>query len=141
MVRIPAIAVLALLVVARVSFAQSDEELIESVRSSAASMFQEQANWVLPESFHNSGLAASDKDKLILQLASDSADCLADTAVKYAAIYDVPISDFVSEDGTIHFDGDSGREFALLLDPCIQDAWQVAGVNPPKIPIQTASPY
>ena len=118
-----------MLVAAPCVFAQSDEQLIETVRSSAAEVFLEQASWVLPDSFHNSDLAESDKERVILQLANDSADCLAETAVEYAAQYDVPISAFVSSDGTIHFDGDSGREFSQLLDPCIKNAWQAAGVS------------
>jgi len=111
------------------AFAQSDDQLIETVRSSVAEVFLEQASWVLPDSFHNSDLAESDKERVILQLANDSADCLAETAVEYAARYDVSISDFVSSDGTIHFKGDSGRKFSQLLDPCIRNAWQAAGVS------------
>jgi len=118
-----------MLVAAPGAFAQSDVEIIETVRSSAAEIFLEQASWVLPDSFHNSGLAASDKEKLILQLANDSADCLADSVVEYAAVYDVPISDLVSNDGTIHFDGDSGKDFEKLLAPCISRAWEVAGIS------------
>ncbi len=119
-----------LLVATPVVFAQSDEQLVETVRSSAVEIFLEQAPWVLPESFHNSALAESEKERLVLQLANDSADCLAGTAVEYAARYDIPIPDFVSSDGTIHFDGDSGQEFSQLLELCVESAWQAAGVSP-----------
>jgi hypothetical protein len=117
------------LVFASNAFAQSDEQLIESVRSSAVDVFLEQASWVLPDSFHESDLAESDKERIVLQLAQDTADCLADTAAEYAAQNDIPIPDFVSDDGTIHFDGDSGREFSRLLELCVNRAWQAAGVS------------
>ncbi len=118
-----------MLVAAPGAFAQSDEEIIETVRTSAAEIFLEQMSITVPESFLNSGLSPSDKERLMLQLANDSADCLADAVVEYAALYDVPISDFVSSEGTIHFDGDSGSEFEQLLNPCILNAWQAAGVS------------
>jgi hypothetical protein len=110
-------------------FAQSDEQLIETVRSSAVEVFLEQASWALPGSFHNSDLSKSDKERIVLQLANDTADCLADTAVEYAVKYDVPIPDFVTSDGTIHFDGDSGQAFSQLLELCVDNAWQAAGVS------------
>ncbi len=118
-----------MLVAAPGAFAQSDEEIIETVRTSAAEIFLEQMPNDLPKSFLNSGLSPSDKERLMLQLANDSADCLADTVVEYSALYDVPISDLVSSEGTIHFDGDSGSEFEQLLNPCILIARQVAGVS------------
>jgi hypothetical protein len=118
-----------LLVFASSAFAQSDEQLIETVRSSAVDVFLEQASWVLPDSFHKSDLAESDKERVVLQLAQDTAACLADTAVEYAGKNDIPIPDFVSDDGTIHFDGDSGREFSRLLELCVDRAWQAAGVS------------
>ena len=46
-----------MLVVSSGVLAQSDEELIETVRSSAFEVYLEQASWVLPVSFHNSDLA------------------------------------------------------------------------------------
>jgi hypothetical protein len=111
------------------AFAKSDEEIIETVRTSAAEIFLEQISITVTESFLNSGLSPSDKERLMLQLANDSADCLADAVVEYAALYDVPISDLVSSEGTIHFDGDSGSEFEQLLNPCVLIAWQTAGVS------------
>jgi len=118
-----------MLVAAPGVFAQSDEQLVGTIRSSAVEVFLEQASWVLPDSFQNSDLAESEKDRVVLQLANDTADCLAGTAVEYAAKYDIPIPDFVSSDGTIHFDGDSGREFSRLLELCVNSAWQAAGVS------------
>lgn len=121
-----------MLVAAPSAFAQSDAQLIDTVRSSAVEVFLKEASWVLPDWFHNSDLAESDKERIILQLAQDTADCLADTAVTYAAKNDIPIPDFVSDDGTIHFDGDSGREFSRLLELCVNRAWQVAGISREK---------
>jgi hypothetical protein len=109
--------------------AQSDEQLLETVRTSAIAVFLEQAPWVLPDSFHNSDLTEPDKEKVILQLAHATADCFSYSVIEYATRYDVPISDFVSSDGTIHFNGDTGRPFSQLLEPCIENAWQVAGVR------------
>jgi len=118
-----------MLVVAPSVFAQSNEQLVETVRSSAVEVFLEQASWVLPDSFHNSDLAESEKERVVLQLANDTADCLAGTAVEYSDKYNIPIPDFVSGDGTIHFDGESGREFSRLLELCVNSAWQAAGVS------------
>ncbi len=118
-----------MLVAAPSAFSQSDAEIVETVRTSVTKIFLEQASWVLPESFLNSELSPSDKERLILQLANDTANCLADAAVEYAALSDVPLSDLVSSDGTVHFDGDSGKEYGQLLDPCISHAWEAAGVS------------
>ncbi len=118
-----------MLVAAPSAFSQSDAEIVETVRTGATKVFLEQASWVLPESFLNSDLSPSDKERLILQLANDTANCLADAAVEYAALNDVPLSDLVSSDGTIHFDGDSGKEFEQWLVPCISRAWEAAGVS------------
>ena len=118
-----------MLVAASGAFAQSDEEILETLRTSATKIFLEQASWVLPESFHNSELSPSDKERLILQLANDTANCLADALVEYATLNDVPLSDLVSSDATIHFDGDSGKEYGQLLDPCISHAWEAARVS------------
>lgn len=117
------------LVAASGVFAQNDEKTLETLRASVTKVFLEQVSWALPESFLNSDLSPSDKDRLILQLANDTADCIADALVEYAALNDVPLSDLVSSDATIHFDGDSGKEYALLLDPCISHAWEAAGVS------------
>ena len=134
------LSILILLIYAPGAIGQGGKELLETARSTAEKVYLEQASWVLPGSFHDSGLAESDKERIIEQLASDSADCFTKAAVEYSTIYGVPISDFVAEDGTISFDGDSGRYFSQLLEPCVQAAWQEAGVNPPGLPRQTNDP-
>lgn len=116
------------LVAAPGAFAQSDEELIETVRTSAREGFLEEP-FTIPESFQDSGLSPSDKERIMLQVVSDSADCLADTVVEYSALYDVPISDMVSSDGTIHPSGNPAGEFTRMLNDCIVLAWQAADVN------------
>ncbi len=124
-----------MLVTASAAFAQSDEEIIETLRTSIAKVLLEQMPGELPESFLNSGLAPSDKERIMLQLVNDSAACFTDSLVEYAALRDVPLSDFVSEDseGAIHFDGDSANESAneyeQLLVPCLLAAKQAAGVS------------
>ena len=67
----------------------------------------------------------------MLQLVNDSAACFTDSLVEYAALRDVPLSDFVSEDseGAIHFDGDSANEYEQSLLPCLLAAKQAAGVS------------
>jgi len=127
MKRIVAIALLTL-VAASGALAQSDEELIEIVRTSAKKGFLEQPPSI-PESFQNSGLSPADKERILKQLASDSADCLADTTVKYSTLYDIPISDMVSSDGTIGPKGNRASEFSSMLNDCIVLAWQAAGVS------------
>lgn len=109
------------------AFAQSDEELIETVRTSAKEGFLEEP--FIPESFQENGLSPSDKERILEQLASDSADCLADTTVEYSALFNVSIPDMVSSDGTIGPRGDSAGEFTRMLNDCIVLAWQAAGVN------------
>ena len=116
------------LFIASGAFAQSDEELIETVRSSAKEGFLEQPP-TAPESFQNSGLSPLDKERIMKQVISDSADCLADTVIEYSAVYDVPISDLVSSDGTIIPSGDAAGEFTRMLNYCIVVAWQGAGVD------------
>lgn len=110
------------------AFAQSDEELVEMVRASAKEGYLEQPP-TRPESFQNSGLSPSDKDLIMQQVVSDSADCFADTVVEYSSVYGVPVSDFVSSDGSIRPSGYSANEFARLLNDCIVLAWQAAGID------------
>jgi len=118
-----------MLLAAPSAFSQSDAEIVETVRTGVTKVFLEQASWALPESFLNSDLPPSEKERLILQLANDTANCYEDALVEYAALNDVSLSDLVSSDGTIHFDGDSGKEFEPLLLPCISRAWEAAGVS------------
>ena len=84
---------------------------------------------MLPESFRNSGLAPSDKERLVQQLANATATCFVVALVEYATLNDVPLSDLVSDDGSIIFERGSGYQFEQLLNPCVLRAWEVAGVN------------
>ncbi len=118
-----------MLAAAPVAFSQSDAEIVNTIQTNATRVFLEQAHWVLPESFLKGELSPSDKERLILQLANDTANCMADAAVEYAALSDVPLSDLVSSDGSIHFDGDSGKEFEQLFVPCVSRAWEAAGIS------------
>ena len=111
------------------AFAQSNEEILETLRTSITETYLEQLPKDLPESFRNSGLSPSDKERLVQQLANNGAACFVDAVVEYAALYEIPISNFVSSEGTIHFDGDSATEFEQLLAPCILAARQAAGLS------------
>ena len=118
-----------MLVAASVAFAQSDEEILETLRTLTAKTFREQISNDLPESFQNSGLAPADKERIVLQLSEDYVACFEGAIVEYAAVIGVPLSDLVSSDGSIHFDGDSGTDFEQLLVPCLQAARQGAGLT------------
>ena len=131
MIRIPLICCIALLY-SSASYAQSDQEILEKVRANGAKIYLEQASWTLPESFHKSGLAPSDKERLIEQWANASAACLADALAKYAETTDVPLSDMVNDDGSFSLQGDgSSSEFNLNLETCIERAWQRIGASLP----------
>ena len=118
------------LFVAPSAYTQTDEELLEKIRASATKIFLEQASWTLPESFHNSGLAPSDKQRMIKQWASDSASCLANSLATYADTTDVPLSEMVSEDGSFTLKGDGSKsEFYLFLDTCMERAWANVGAE------------
>jgi len=110
-------------------YSQSDKEILEKVRASAAKTFLEQASWTLPESFHNSGLAPSDKERLVEQWANASATCLADALATYANTTDVPLSKLVSDDGSFGLKGGSSSEFDLFLTTCIERAWEAVGAS------------
>ena len=113
-------------------YAQSDQEILERVQANATKIFLEQSSWTLPESFHKSGLAPADKERLIEQLANASADCLVDALSKYAESTDVPLSEMVNDDGSFSLKGDgSSSDFNLNLETCIERAWQTAGVSLP----------
>ena len=120
------------LLIPSVLYAQSDEEILETVRANGTKIYLEQASWTLPESFHNSGLAPSDKERLIEQWANASAACLADALAEYAETTDVPLSDMVNDDGSFSLKGDgSSAEFNLNLETCIERAWQTIGASLP----------
>ena len=72
-----------LLLVPPSAYSQSDKEILDTVRASATKIYLKQASWTLPESFHNSGLAPSDKERLIKQWANASAACLVDALATY----------------------------------------------------------
>jgi hypothetical protein len=119
-----------MLLVSPTAYSQSDEEILETVRANATKIFLEQASWTVPDSFHNSGLAPSDKERLIEQWANASGACLADALAEYAITTDIPLSEMVSEDGSFSLKGDgSSSEFNLNLDTCIERAWEAVGAS------------
>ena len=118
-----------MLLVPTAVYSQSDKELLETVRASAAEIYLEQASWTLPESFHNSGLAPSDKERLIEQWANASATCQADALAKHANLTDVPLSELVADDGSFTLKGGSNSEFELFLLTCIERAWAAVGAS------------
>jgi hypothetical protein len=107
--------------------AESDEEILERVRVLVTATFQEEIAGKLPESFTESGLAPSDRKRLIDQLADDYVSCFQGAIVEYAATNGLELSELVSPDGSVGFKGDSGTDFSQLLVPCIQTARQAAG--------------
>jgi len=112
------------------AYPQSDQEILETVRANGTKIFLEQASWTLPESFHNSGLAPSDKERLIEQWANASAACMVDALAKYAESTEVPLSELVDDDGSFSLKGDgSPSEFELNLETCIERAWAAVGAS------------
>ena len=65
----------------------------------------------------------------IMLFAAPTATCFVDALVEYANLNDVRLSDLVSDDWSITFEGGTGYEFEQLLNPCVLRAWEVAGVN------------
>jgi hypothetical protein len=121
-----------MLLISPTAYSQSDQEILETVRANGTRIYLEQASWTLPESFHNSGLAPSDKERLIEQWANASAACMVDALAKYAESTDVPLSEMVNDDGSFSFKGDgSSSEFNLNLETCIERAWQTVGASLP----------
>lgn len=131
MIRISLISCIMLLI-SPTAHSQSDQEILEIVRAHGTRIFLEQASWTLPESFHKSGLAPTDKERLIKQWANASAACLVDALAKYAESTDVPLSDMVKDDGSFSLKGDgSSSDFNLNLETCIERAWQNVGASLP----------
>ena len=131
MIRISLISCIMMLI-SPTAYSQSDQEILESVRANGTKIYLEQASWTLPESFHNSGLAPSDKERLIEQWANASAACMVDALAKYAESTDVPLSEMVNDDGSFSLKGDgSSSEFNLNLETCIERAWQTVGASLP----------
>ena len=121
-----------MLLVSPIVYSQSDDEVIETVRANAVANFLEQASFTLPDSFHNSGLAPSDKKKLIGQWANASGACLADALAEYAETTNVPLSEMVDEDGSFSLKSDGSETgFRLSLDTCIERAWEAVGASLP----------
>lgn len=128
MIRISLISCIMILV-APTAYSQSDKEILDTVRASATKIYLEQASWTLPESFRNSGLAPSDKERLVKQWANASATCLADALAEYANSTDVPLSELVSDDGSFTLKGGSDSDFDLFLSSCIERAWAAVGAS------------
>ena len=108
------------------AFAQNDEEILETLRTSVTKVYLEGLPNELPKSFH-AGMAHSDKERIVRQLADDCAACFVDAVVKYAALFNVPLSDFVA-DGVVTPGRGLAGEFEQLLNPCIIAARQEAGI-------------
>ena len=121
-----------MLLVGLSAYAQNDQKVLETVRANATKIFLEQASWTLPDSFHDSGLASSDKERLIEEWANASGACLADALAEYAKTTDTPLSDMVNEDGSFGLKGDgSSSDFQVFLDSCIERAWADVGASLP----------
>ncbi len=120
------------LLAAQTAYAQSDQEILEKARANATKIYLDQASWTLPKSFHNSGLAPSDKERLVKQWANASAKCLADAFAMYAKSAGVPLSEMVSDDGSFGLKGNGpSSEFHVSLDSCIERAWEAVGASLP----------
>jgi len=129
MIRISLISCIMLLI-SLTAYSQSDQEILETVRANGTRIFLERASWTLPESFHNSGLAPSDKKRLIEQWANASAACMVDALVKYAESTDAPLSEMVDYDGSFGLKGDgSSSMFNLNVETCIERAWEAVGAS------------
>jgi hypothetical protein len=114
------------------AYSQSDKELLEVVRANAEKGFLEQASWTLPKSLHESGLAPSDKEKLIAQWADNSAACLADALETYSKTTETPLSEMVNDDGSFGLKGDGSKpDFDLFLNTCTESAWEAIGASLP----------
>ena len=121
-----------ILLVPPTAHSQSDEGILDLVRVNVTKIFQEQASWTLPKSFHESGLAPSDKEKLIEQWANASGTCLADALATYSNTTNTPLSEMVNDDGSFSLKGDgSSSDYQLFLDTCIERAWAAVGASHP----------
>ncbi|MEM7504437.1 MAG: hypothetical protein AAF417_20535 [Pseudomonadota bacterium] len=101
------------------------------MQANGTAIFLQQASWTLPDSFHNSGLAPSDKERLIEEWVDESSRCLANALAAYARTTDVPLAEMVSEDGSFRLLGDGATsEFRLRLATCVERAWAAVGAGP-----------
>ena len=121
-----------ILLIGPAAFSQNDEDLLEKVRANAAKIYLEQASFTLPRSFHDSGLAPSDKKRLIEKWAKDSAACHADALSAYATSNDIPLSKLVSDDGTYRFGRGVPTEWKLNLESCLTQTWEAVGAQFPE---------
>lgn len=113
------------------AFAESDEEILQKVRANAEKIYIDQASFTLPKSFHDSGLAPSDKKRLITKWASESAECMVDALALYAETTDVPLSELVNDDLSFGLKGGSPSKFNEYLDACLAGAWEAVGARLP----------
>ena len=124
---------LVFILVSSTASSQSDAEILEKVRANAARIYLEQASFTLPTSFHESGLAPSDKKRLVEKWANDSAACFADALALYASTSDIPLAELVDENLTFSLDGGGpSSEFSVFLDTCLASAWEAVGTPLPK---------
>lgn len=122
-----------LVLAAPVAYSQSDEELLEIVRNNGAEIAREQASWTLPESFHTSGLAPSDKERLIEQWSAATGTCLAKALAEYSKTTETALSEMVNDDGSFSLKGDgSYADFDVYLNSCIERAWAAIGATMQK---------
>lgn len=98
----------------------------EKLRTSVTNVYLEPLLNDLPKSFH-AGLASSDKEQIVRQLVDYCAACFVDAVVKYSVLFNVPLSDFVT-DGVVAPGRRLPSEFEQLLNPCIIAARQEAGI-------------
>ena len=110
-----------MLLISPTVYSQSDEEILEAVRVNAVAIFLDQASFTLPDSFHNSGLAPSNKERLIEQWANASGACFANALAEYAKTTDVPLSEIVDDDGTFlrHRSAEGELQNIRVADPHI----------------------
>ena len=74
-------------------------------------------------------VAESDKNRIVKGLAEDGARCFIDSIKAYAEFTKKPMSEIVSEDNTVSFQGDSGTDFRQLFDSCMVEAFAAAGIT------------
>ena len=114
------------------AYSQSDPELLERVRANAAEVYLDQASFTLPDYFHSSGLAPSDKKKLIEQWADASGHCHAEALAAYVDASRISLSEIVSDDGTYSFGKTVPADWERHLTTCLAKAWEGIGATLPE---------
>ncbi len=71
----------------------------------------------------------SDEDILETVRASATKIFLEQASWTLPESFDVPLSDMVSDDGSFTFKGASRYEYDLLINPCIERAWEAVGAS------------